>query len=260
MKETTDDIEIKRQRRARRLSRPVRKALNEFHRGHQRRHFVTSMQYISHANAVVIGNVNSRGLNELQVFIEGARAYLHDIGEMSAVSHRYFDDVGIADFGRHTGFITTYQHPKEDDAMTEVKATDKPLEPYVIVERSVFDRLFDAISDYDRIGRLENGYKVVDAASALRIKINNPGGGSPIKDADVVCADEPQNFVRDQSAEDKVLDDTRYTLVPTEAVKALSKRRREWLATQDSVDGLLKARDAYMQAARDLLEEVDGGL
>lgn len=251
----SDDIETKRLRR-RRLSRQVRKAVKDFHRNHERRHLRDSLQYISRAHAVVIGSMSSRERIEIMVFVEGKPASWDDVKCLCSLSNRYFDNDGIAHRGRYTGFITTYWQ-KEDSAMTNDN-TDKPLEPYVIVERSVFDALFASLSRYERIGRFENGHAVVDAARALRDKIKAPSGDSPIEGADVVCDDEPQNFVCEQPVEDERLNDTRYIPVPAEAVKALSKRRYEWLTTQNSAEALREAREAYMHAAGDLLNAVEG--
>ena len=249
----TDDFNIRHQRRIRRLSRPVRHALYDFHRAHDRRHRITSEEYISRAHAVVFGSLNSRGLTELQVFREGVNAPWDEVKSLRPLSSRRFDDHGITHRGRCTGFITTYMHPKEDTSMTNDNATDKPLQPYVLVERSVFDRLFAALSKHDRIGRPENAHDAIAAALDLRAKIKKSNGDSPIEGADVVCADEPEACGCGR-ADDERLNDTRYVPVPVEAVKALANQRRDRLTTINKDDALRKADTAYMRAADNLLE------
>lgn len=186
-------------RRRRRLSCEARRAIREFHRGHEARHLETTQGYVANAAAFVIGRLGDHGQPvELTAFREGEPATWHSVKDMQVLSHRDFGDDGVA-FKRSdaTGFITTYYSSHkwgiaDDDCecgCSRPDATPKVKRPWLLIRRDRFDSLAGACARRQRLGvlNIDDAKEIADRAIKLIDEINNEFSGDADDDSiDVV--------------------------------------------------------------------------
>ncbi len=172
-------------RRRRRLSCEARRAIREFHRGHEARHRETTQEYVANAAAFVIGRLGDRGQPvELTAFREGEPATWHSVKDMQVLSHRTFKDNGIAfRCDDATGFVTTYYSSHkwgiaDDDCecgCSRPDATSKVKRPWLLIRRDRFDALAAECAGYRRTGTLLSweAEDIAKVAVKLIDEINN---------------------------------------------------------------------------------------